>query len=1017
MVTAEWDLSSIKFIGIDEDAILHITSTPSIANFVTIDASGAVRTHGDGKTPETIVYNSEVFGWPAHFKFSAEGYKTYEFNNIDKGDIHSWESNLHVILEPEEVLEYPKDITRDPYTFTASNAEEEKQFKEFLGIYPPGDDLDTWLSKRDLAGLEQWKDYWFNIFGGLGRSDVLTFIDYKFQEYKNLLEPELTWWEKLLAFIFAPDLLLYLVNKELFATGYKLLTDNDLTDAEYIRIQAEIADLILPINLMLILTEGKNLKGEAVDFSDTEAHLELAALALMLTPFRFIGKIGSKIGLKIGGKGVLDIAGKLGLKKATPEVIEAMLKSDNYKWIFEAARKDPGSWARLAPKLSKEAQAIISAGLQGAHPTAAYRLFEEAVLLAERSKVPITTATWTWLTTHKGTTLMTTLASIWGVMGFEAFTNWPLADNIGFLEYANSNAVKEAYEAGTITKEKALETIDKIITILQAAHDKIEVSTNWNPLMMAFGSGILLTAKENLALAERIRDEIEAIIPLEPTGTLIIRPIPTDAKVSVVGQIPSTGIFSEELQVGTYDYVVSKFGYVSKSGVLEVIAETTTGANVELELEPEPVEEELPPEEVVGRLKIDAIDELGSSEEIVIEVAGHPEITTTGIYELSPGSYDVKATKEGFVTQTKTGFVSEIKDGAVSFILKKVEEVIPVPVKATITISSIPIEADVYIDGEYTFTKTPYTVLLDAGIYIIRVQKEGFYPEEVIAEIEEGETAEIPFTLQEILAPEIPTEPYIPYQPVYTPGYENLYPAYYSIPSYEAPAPVPEKELLLNIETTDLYPWNGRIYSIAIQDLSIPGSLPIILIDNDEETLILQFLDLFNQLNPEKLIGFKLTFDHRFIFTKMMLYRIQNKAFKNIEMHDVKQIMDQVQEAFVYFPSKVGTLDDWGKMLLGIGKLGSQELMLRKYIAGDFDYVKAFQLRQMEITNGLYQLSRFSGSESLSSPIQSIPSQISPEYPVSIPIGSEIQGQKQCLNCLAYNPIDAKTCIVCGWEF
>jgi len=339
------------------------------------------------------------------------------------------------------------------------------------------------------------------------------------------------------------------------------------------------------------------------------------------------------------------------------------------------------------------------------------------------------------------------------------------------------------------------------------------------------------------------------------------------------------------------------------------------------------------------------------------------------------------------------------------------------PNKATITITSIPTNSDVYIDGEFTFTKTPYTVLLAEGEYVMMVQKEGYYPLTYNVEIEAGETAEVPFELEEIPSEEITEEPYIPYQPVYEPGYENLYPAPYSVSEYEAPAPSEEKELLINVETTDVNPWEGKIYSIAFQDLSDPESLPNVLTDNNEEELIKKFLEIFNYFNPKKLIGFKLTFDHRFIFAKMMLYRIQNKAFKNIQMLDVKQIMDQVQEQFVYFPSKTGTLDDWGKMLLGKGKYGEQELMLKKYLEGDFDYVKAFQDRQLEITKGLYDLARFCGSESSSAPISSIYEMTSTETTPGSSITSQAPGQKQCSNCLAYNPIDSKVCVVCGQVF
>ena len=207
------------------------------------------------------------------------------------------------------------------------------------------------------------------------------------------------------------------------------------------------------------------------------------------------------------------------------------------------------------------------------------------------------------------------------------------------------------------------------------------------------------------------------------------------------------------------------------------------------------------------------------------------------------------------------------------------------PKKSTITITSIPTNSDVYINGEYTFAKTPYTVLLEANTYVFRVQRDKYYPVEIIAEIEEEETTEVPFVLEEISVPEIPVEPYIPqtpYYPTYKPtvpyvpdvvttpqalvppyNYSNLYPEVFDIPE---PSPVSrptEKELLINIETTDLKPWKGRIYSIALLDLSDPAAEKLIIINDNEQELIEEFLSIFNTIDPAKLVGFKLTFDYR----------------------------------------------------------------------------------------------------------------------------------------------------------
>ncbi len=231
---------------------------------------------------------------------------------------------------------------------------------------------------------------------------------------------------------------------------------------------------------------------------------------------------------------------------------------------------------------------------------------------------------------------------------------------------------------------------------------------------------------------------------------------------------------------------------------------------------------------------------------------------------------------------------------------------------------------------------------------------------------------------------------------------------------FSDPAPPTEKELLINIETTDAKPWKGRIYSIAFQDLNFPNLGPIVITGDDEKELLELLLKYFHDGNFDRLVGFKLAFDHRFIFNKLMLYRLQSKKWADIELRDVKQLLDQVKEEFVYFPDKTGKLDDYGKSLLGKGKYGTQENMLKRYLAKDFDYVKAFQENQLNVTNGLYQLHRFSTSETSSAPIQT-PNQSTSNPETSLNTGNpNSSGQKQCTNCLAFNPQDANECLVCG---
>lgn len=78
---------------------------------------------------------------------------------------------------------YPKTISRAPYSFTVNNAQEETQLKDFLGIHPPGADIDTYLSGLTTTQLNNWKTYWTGIWSNLGRGDIVSFIHQMYGKY------------------------------------------------------------------------------------------------------------------------------------------------------------------------------------------------------------------------------------------------------------------------------------------------------------------------------------------------------------------------------------------------------------------------------------------------------------------------------------------------------------------------------------------------------------------------------------------------------------------------------------------------------------------------------------------------------------------------------------------------------------------------------------------------------------------------------------------------------------------
>ncbi len=79
-------------------------------------------------------------------------------------------------------------VDKMAYCFTVYNLEEEIQLNDFLGIDPPGADMDTYLSALTQEGLIEWRNYWINIWTNFDRTDIVNFVNSKYDEYYE--EPE-----------------------------------------------------------------------------------------------------------------------------------------------------------------------------------------------------------------------------------------------------------------------------------------------------------------------------------------------------------------------------------------------------------------------------------------------------------------------------------------------------------------------------------------------------------------------------------------------------------------------------------------------------------------------------------------------------------------------------------------------------------------------------------------------------------------------------------------------------------
>ena len=165
-----------------------------------------------------------------------------------------------------------------------------------------------------------------------------------------------------------------------------------------------------------------------------------------------------------------------------------------------------------------------------------------------------------------------------------------------------------------------------------------------------------------------------------------------------------------------------------------------------------------------------------------------------------------------------------------------------------------------------------------------------------------------------------------------------------------------KKELILNIETTGLYPWDSRIISIGWLDPRDPNNTTEIVMLSDEEAMIKTFLKFYHENGYNQIIGYNLVFDFRFICARAMYWRLPIAEFLKVDLYDMMQVMQQMRQSFVYGISKAGTLDQWAEELFNFPKIFTDEEMLTYYAKGEYAKVFSFALDQVLRTYTLYIL-------------------------------------------------------------
>jgi len=227
----------------------------------------------------------------------------------------------------------------------------------------------------------------------------------------------------------------------------------------------------------------------------------------------------------------------------------------------------------------------------------------------------------------------------------------------------------------------------------------------------------------------------------------------------------------------------------------------------------------------------------------------------------------------------------------------------------------------------------------------------------------------------------------------------------------------PERDLLINIETSGLKPYESRIISIAWLDTTAQFPEIKVMTSKNEKELIDEFFNMFDNGNFTRLVGWNLSFDYRFLWGIAALYRRQVTKWAKIKLRDVQQIYQQVKEEFVYGFQKPDKMESWARFLFGTEKLFPQEEVLKRFIKGNFEAVDAFNLNQVRMLRDLYDLARFTSGEGFLRAQNPVLSPTTPITQNNPNLNAQNPKNKQCRNCLAFNAITNKECIVCGNKF
>ena len=138
-----------------------------------------------------------------------------------------------------------------------------------------------------------------------------------------------------------------------------------------------------------------------------------------------------------------------------------------------------------------------------------------------------------------------------------------------------------------------------------------------------------------------------------------------------------------------------------------------------------------------------AIDSTPQGAQVQLDGKTDPSwVTPFTLSGLQPGQHTVTVSKAGYSTDTRN---VEVPSGGKSFVVSHLSQLM-----ATLSVSSTPPGANVYIDGRDTGKLTPAQVSVDKGQHVVLVRKQGYIDETTSAQFVLAQTVSFSPTLRSL---------------------------------------------------------------------------------------------------------------------------------------------------------------------------------------------------------------------------------------------------------------------------